>query len=86
MVGNEVGRARPMDRIANLLKYLVPYAWASQNWIPSNFCHTSIQDMSSRPVFSDDHEYGLIFFKGSIFLHDFPVQRPRLWIFTCIPV
>ena len=40
------------------------------------FCHTTSQDMSSRPVFSAGHEYGLRFCRGSIFLHDFPLQRP----------
>ena len=57
----------------------LPYAcqWVSQNWIPSHFCHTSFQDMSSRPLFSADHEYGLRFYMGSIFLHYFAVQRTR---------
>ena len=41
---------------------------------PSIFCRTSSQDMSSRPVFPADHEYGLRFCRGSIFLHDFHVQ------------
>ena len=37
---------------------------------------SSHQDMSSRPLFSTDHGHGLRFCRGSIFLHDFPFQRP----------